>query len=158
MRILTIDLEDWFHILDNDETASPVGWERFESRVERNTEWILEKLSDKKQLATFFCLGWIAQKHPLLIKKIAEEGHEIACHSMHHQLVYSQSGVDFLNDLKQSIDILENITGKKVKSYRAPGFSISLKTDWVFDALLEAGIENDCSVFPSSRNHGGYPG
>ena len=157
MNILTIDLEDWFHILDHDKTASPQQWEKFESRVERNTDRILEWLNLYGHKATFFCLGWIAARHPKLIRKIAAEGHEIGCHSMDHQLVYKQSWDLFKSDLTESIKVLEDIVGKKVKTYRAPGFSVTEKTRWVFDVLLESGIENDCSVFPATRNHGGYP-
>ncbi|MCX6275961.1 MAG: polysaccharide deacetylase family protein [Bacteroidetes bacterium] len=157
MKIITIDLEDWFHILDHDETAGPQQWEKFESRVERNTDRILEWLNRSGHKATFFCLGWIAARHPKLIRKIAAEGHEIGCHSMNHQLVYKQSRDLFSDDLIESIKGLEDILGKKVKTYRAPGFSVTEKTRWVFDVLLECGIENDCSVFPASRNHGGFP-
>ena len=157
MNILTIDLEDWFHILDHDETADPQQWEKFESRVERNTDRILEWLNLSGHKATFFCLGWIAARHPKLIRKIAAEGHEIGCHSMNHQLVYKQSREIFKEDLIENIRGLEEILCKKVKTYRAPGFSVTEKTKWVFDVLLDCGIENDCSVFPAYRNHGGFP-
>ena len=157
MKILTIDLEDWFHILDHDETAGPQQWEKFESRVERNTDRILEWLNLYGHKATFFCLGWVAKRHPGLIRKIAAEGHEIGCHSMNHQLVYKQSIDIFSDDLIESIKGLEDILGKKIKTYRAPGFSVTEKTKWVFDVLIDCGIENDCSVFPAYRNHGGFP-
>jgi len=156
MMILTIDLEDWFHILAHEQTASPLHWEKFESRVEANTDRLLNQLSRFNQPATFFCLGWIAKKYPLLIKKISTAGYEIACHSMNHQLVFEQSPEQFRKDLVESIDILQQITGKKVLSYRAPGFSVSEKTKWIFEILAESGIENDCSIFPAERNHGGY--
>ena len=156
MKLLTIDLEDWFHILSHEETAQPHQWEKFPSRVERNTNYILEQLSVHNQRATFFCLGWIAQKHPGLIKKISEEGHDIACHSMYHQLIYEQTRELFRKDLEESIKVLQNLTGKKVNTYRAPGFSLTEKTKWVFEVVAECGIENDCSVFPAKRNHGGY--
>jgi len=156
MKILTIDLEDWFHILAHDQTASPKQWEKFESRVEANTAWLLEQLSKNNQPATFFCLGWIAQKYPALIRKISEAGYEIGCHSMNHQLVYEQTPADFRDDLLQSMGILQQITGKKIVSYRAPGFSVSEKTKWIFETLVELGIKNDCSIFTAERNHGGY--
>jgi polysaccharide deacetylase family protein (PEP-CTERM system associated) len=133
-----------------------VHWEKFESRVEANTDWLLQQLSHFNQPATFFCLGWIAKKYPVLIKKISDAGYEIACHSMNHQLVYEQTSSEFKKDLLECIDLLQQITGKKVVTYRAPGFSISEKTNWVFEILHAAGIENDCSVFPAARNHGGY--
>jgi len=156
MKILTIDLEDWFHILAHDRTSAPVQWEKFESRVEANTDWLLSQLARYNQPATFFCLGWIAKRYPSLIKKISDLGYEIACHSMNHQLVYEQPYEEFRRDLRESIDILQQITGKKILSYRAPGFSVTEKTNWIFEELVEMGIENDCSVFPAARNHGGY--
>jgi polysaccharide deacetylase family protein (PEP-CTERM system associated) len=156
MNILTIDLEDWFHILAHEETSHPSGWEKFESRVEWNTEWILERLKESQQTSTFFCLGWIAKKYPSLIRKIAADGHEIACHSMNHQLVYAQNKKQFTDDLKESLLVLENISGRKVKTFRAPGFSVTDGEKWIFKVLAENGIENDCSVFPLARNHGGY--
>lgn len=156
MNILTIDLEDWFHILAHFETASPEQWVSFESRVERNTDWILDTLARHGHHATFFCLGWIANKHPALIKKIVAQGHEIGCHSMNHQLVYYQTPAEFRKDLGDCIHLLEDVSGKKIKTYRAPGFSVSKGTNWVFDILLDNGIEHDCSVFPVPRNHGGY--
>ncbi len=157
MNILTIDLEDWFHILAHDQTAHPKQWEGFESRVERNTDWILEQLSIAGYRATFFCLGWIAERHPDLIRKIAAQDHEIACHSMNHQLIFEQTIDSFEKDLIESLRLLEDISGQKIKTYRAPGFSVSESSKWVFDVLLKNGIENDCSVFPVGRNHGGFP-
>ena len=156
MNILTFDLEDWFHILDFKDTAHPAQWVNFESRVEANSERILEILHEKNLTATFFCLGWIAEKYPALVKKISEK-HEIASHSMNHQLLYLQSRSEFKEDLRKSIDILENVTGKKVIAYRAPGFSLSRIHGFVLEELLSVGIKIDCSVFPAARNHGGIP-
>lgn len=156
MKILTIDLEDWFHILAHGETSSPAHWQKFESRVEANTDWLLEQLSTYNQPATFFCLGWIAQKYSSLIRKISDAGYEIGCHSMNHQLVYEQTPDEFRDDLLQIKGILQQITGKKIVSYRAPGFSVSEKTKWVFEIMAELGIENDSSIFPAERNHGGF--
>lgn len=157
MRILTIDLEDWFHILDFSKTENPEQWSRFESRVERNTNYLLNLLEEKNKSATWFCLGWIAAKHPDLIRQVSAK-HEIACHSDLHQLVYQQSPDQFRKDLQRSIRTIEDVTGKKVKTYRAPGFSFTPQVNWMIDVLAEEGIEVDCSVFPAKRNHGGYPG
>ena len=154
MNILTIDLEDWFHILDFKDTALPSQWQKFGSRVEANTERILQILHDRKIKATFFCLGWIAEKYPELIRKVSQE-HEIGCHSMNHQLLYLQSKNEFKEDLQRCISVLENITGKKVISYRAPGFSISRDHEYVFEELVKTGIKIDSSIFPAARNHGG---
>lgn len=156
MNILTIDLEDWFHILDHPATEHPDQWERFESRIENNVERILELLEEQQQLATWFCLGWIAKKYPGLVKKIASK-HEIACHSDAHQLVYSQSREEFRQDTLQVIGRLEDLCGRKMTTYRASGFSITEQTKWAFETLAESDITTDCSVFPASRNHGGFP-
>ncbi len=154
MNILTFDLEDWFHILDFKDTAQPAQWQNFECRIEANTERILQILEERKLKATFFCLGWIAEKYPALVRKVSEK-HEIASHSMSHQLLYLQSKAEFKEDLNRSLSVLESISGNKVIAYRAPGFSISREHDYVFEELVKAGIKIDCSVFPAKRNHGG---
>ena len=157
MNILTFDVEDWFHILDHPETNSEKSWNGFESRIHRNMDRILDLLETRKQRATFFCLGWIAEKYPEVIRKIDAQGHEIGSHSQRHQLVYEQTRKVFTEDLSRSVESLENIIGKKVKYYRAPGFSLIPGLEWVFDALLASGIEVDCSIFPARRAHGGFP-
>jgi polysaccharide deacetylase family protein (PEP-CTERM system associated) len=158
MRILTFDVEDWYHLLDNASTRTPTQWAAFEPRIERNVERILEALSRRSQKATFFCLGWIARRHPDVIKAIHAKQHEIATHSDLHQLVFEQRAFDMKEDLRRSIDTLEQLTGQKVRAYRAPGFSIKTESTWAFEILVEAGIEIDCSVFPAPRAHGGLPG
>lgn len=155
MNILTFDIEDWFHILDNESTKSEKQWKNFESRLEYNMDKIFKLLDDNKQDATFFCIGWVARNHPKIIEKIDSLGYEIATHSDLHQLAYDFDKIAFKNDLEKSIKSLEDITGKKVTTYRAPGFSIQEDNLWAFDELLELGIEKDCSVFPAKRAHGG---
>ena len=155
MKILTFDVEDWFHILDNEASKSEKQWKNFESRLEQNMDKIFKVLDDNNQNATFFCLGWIARKHPEIIKKIDALGYEIASHSDLHQLTYEFNKTEFSSDLERSIKSIEDITGKKVTSYRAPGFSIKEENLWVFDELIKYGIEIDCSVFPVDRAHGG---
>jgi polysaccharide deacetylase family protein (PEP-CTERM system associated) len=155
MNILTFDIEDWFHILDNESTKTEKQWRNFESRLEHNMEKIFQLLEDNNQSASFFCLGWIAREHPNIIKKIADLGYEVASHSDLHQLAYELDEKSFRADLDLSIKSLEDLTGKKVRSFRAPGFSIKKENLWVFDVLLEYGIEKDCSVFPAKRSHGG---
>ena len=155
MKVLSFDIEDWFHILDNPETALPENWRNFESRVEIGVRKILILLSGCNIKATFFCLGWIAEKHPQVIKLIHEEGHYIGTHGYYHQLVYNQTPEEFRTDLKKSIQILEDITNQKITSYRAPGFSITESSKWAFDILYEEGIKFDSSVFPAQRSHGG---
>lgn len=155
MNILTIDLEDWFHILDHPDTARPDQWMNFESRLERNVERLLTVLDNHKVRATWFCLGWIAQHYPQVIKQISLF-HDIACHSDVHELVYTQSPEKFKTDTLNVMKRLEDLTGRKMKAYRASGFSITEQSSWAFEILMECGITIDCSVFPASRNHGGF--
>jgi peptidoglycan-N-acetylglucosamine deacetylase len=155
MNILTIDLEDWFHIIDVPSVASVQGWEKLESRIERNAERILETLATKNIRATWFCLGWVGQKYPALVRKIAGH-HEIGAHSMHHELLYVQGKEKAEADIRQNISILENIIGRKVTSYRAPSFSFNSRTKWLVEVLAASGITHDCSVFPANRKLGGY--
>ena len=155
MNILSFDIEDWFHILDFEETADIRRWNDFESRVERGVNLILDMLDEYNQKGTFFCLGWIAEHHPNVIAEIHARGHEIGTHSNNHGLVYSSNYRNFRHDLRRSIDLLQDITGSKIDMYRAPGFSITSDCLWAFDALIEEGIQIDCSVFPAARRHGG---
>jgi len=157
MRILTFDIEDWFHILDEETTKSEKEWSQYESRMQVNMDRIFGLLEKHQQKATFFCLGWIAEKHPEIIKQIDSYGFEIASHSYSHQLIYEQSKESFTTDLERSVKTIEDLIGKKVTSYRAPGFSLKEGDEWVFDVLLEQGIDTDCSIFPAGRGHGGYP-
>lgn len=156
MNILTIDLEDWFHILDHSSTSEIYQWEKFESRIERNTDWLLQVMSDSNVQATFFILGWVAEKYPGLVKKIISNGHEPATHSYAHQLLYKQNAIEMKNDLQRAIQLTEDVCGKKITAYRAPGFSFNQKSKFAFEVLNECGIEMDCSLFPARRNHGGF--
>jgi len=156
VNILTFDIEDWFHLLDNPATADEKQWGGFESRIHQGVDRIFDVLEKHHHKATFFCLGWVAEKYPEIIRRIDDLGFEVATHSNRHQLVYKQTPQDFHKDLKKSIDSLEQITGKKVRSYRAPGFSFVRGNPWAFESLIELGIEVDSSIFPAPRGHGGY--
>jgi len=158
MRILTFDIEEWFHLLDVDKHNKIDVWDNHEYRIEKNVDLILNMLSDTNTRATFFCLGWIASKHPSVIRKISELGYEIGSHSNFHQLAYKQSRTEYEIDLRESIDILRQVTGGEIKYYRAPGFSITDSNTWTFEVLSENGIEVDCSIFPTYRSHGGFHG
>jgi polysaccharide deacetylase family protein (PEP-CTERM system associated) len=156
MNILTFDIEDWFHLLDVKCTASEADWYNFKPRIHANVEYLLETTLRHGHKATFFCLGWVAEHYPEIIRQIDELGFEVASHSHMHQLVYQQTPGQFREDLKRSIQTLEDITGKKIKSYRAPGFSFIKGNAWAIEILLEHGIERDSSIFPEERGHGGY--
>lgn len=156
-HILTIDVEDWFHILDNEETSTEDHWKRFPSRLEDGLERILDSFNAKNVKGTFFILGWIARRHPDAIREIVRRGHEIGSHSDMHQLVYKQSPEQFEDDLRRSLDSIAEATNICPTIYRAPGFSITDTCAWAFDILAEHGIAQDCSIFPAPRSHGGMP-
>lgn len=156
MNILTFDVEEWFHILDNESTKTQKEWSNFNYRIDANMDRIFQLLDKHNQKATFFCLGWVAREFPHIIKKIDALGYEIATHSDLHQLAYEQKKIEFKEDLKRSVHSIESVIGKKVITYRAPGFSIKEENKWAFEALIEEGIEVDCSIFPAKRAHGGF--
>tara|TARA_B100001175_G_scaffold292455_1_gene278283 strand:- start:916 stop:1764 length:849 start_codon:yes stop_codon:yes gene_type:complete len=157
MKILTFDIEEWFHILDNKSTKTEINWNRYEERINQNMDKIFQFLKINNLKATFFVVGWIAEKYPHIVKKIDSLNFEIGSHTYYHQLMYEQSRKEISEDLIKSIDIIEQITGKKVQYFRAPGFSITEKNKWAFEVLIKNGITHDCSVFPASRAHGGIP-
>jgi len=157
MNILTFDIEEWFHLLDHESTKTVNDWKTYESRLHSNMERIFTVLEKTNTKATFFCLGWIAEKYPDVIKDIVNRGYEIGSHTYMHQLVYEQTKEEFKNDLARSVKTLEDITGHKVKYFRAPGFSITENEKWAFEVLVKNGIEVDCSIFPAPRAHGGFP-
>lgn len=157
MKILTFDIEEWFHILDNPQTQTTDSWQKYDSRLRQGVDAILGLLDETDQTATFFCLGWVAEQHPDVIRSIDSAGFEIASHSYGHQLAYEQSREEFSKDLNRSLSILGELTGRSIDTYRAPGFSITSENLWAFDELLAAGIKVDCSLFPAARAHGGLP-
>ena len=157
MKILTFDIEEWFHILDNDSTKTKDEWIKYPSRIHKNMDLIFEILEKNNVKASFFVLGWIAKKYPDIVKEINSRGYEIGSHTFSHQLIYNQSRNDFFQDVNSSIKILEDLTGKKVKIFRAPGFSIIEQNKWAFEILYELGIKIDSSIFPTQRAHGGLP-
>lgn len=156
MHILTFDIEDWYHFLEHQPVDHPSKWGGFENRVESGIYRILDLLEEYKLQATFFVIGWVAKQNPDIIKEISRRGFEVGLHSYAHQLVFNQSWKDFREDLSENIKVIEDVTGKHPVSYRAPGFSIMKSSVWAFEILAEMGIENDSSIFPTKRNHGGY--
>ena len=155
MHILTFDIEDWFHVLENPRTADIEHWNEFPSRIECGVQRLLDFCDEAKLKATFFILGWVAETAPDVVAEIARRGHEIACHSYRHQLVYTQTPDDFERDLVMALDHIESAAGIRPIAYRAPGFSITKQSAWAFEILAKNGITIDASVFPSSRAHGG---
>ena len=157
MKILTFDIEEWFHILDNNKTRTISDWNNFDSRIRIGMNLIYDILDGTEKSATFFVVGWMAEKYPEIIREISDRGFEIGSHTHLHQLAYDQNRKTFYNDVEKSIKTLEDCTGKKVTSFRAPGFSIIKNNKWAFEVLHELGITKDSSVFPASRAHGGLP-
>lgn len=156
-RILTVDLEEWFHLLDHDATRTEAEWEKFEVRIYENTGRLLRLLEETGSSATFFVIGWIARTYPDLVKRIAEK-YPVGSHTENHQLIWQQTPEQFREDLRSSIHRLEDITGKRVDAFRAPGFSIRPSEAWAFEILAEEGIAVDSSIFPAHASHGGWPG
>ena len=155
MNILTFDIEEWFHLLDNSSTKTQYEWKKYPTRIHKNMDLIFDLLDKHNVKATFFCLGWLANKHPEVIKSIVQRGFDIGSHTYSHQLIYTQNRNEFNQDVVKSIKVLEDLTGKKITKFRAPGFSLNEKTKWAFEVLYELGIQIDASIFPAKRAHGG---
>lgn len=153
--IFSIDVEDWFHILDVPTAPKLEEWNALPSCVERNFRKLLEIFAEHGVRTTCFFLGYVAERFPHLVREAHASGHEIASHGYGHQLIYSMKPEEFLHDLKKSKGILEDTVGQRVLGYRAPGFSMNDDTPWFVDTLLEAGYVYDSSVFPAPRAHGG---
>ncbi len=155
---LTIDVEDYYHVSAFENNIKFEEWGNFESRVVNNTRRILNILSEAGETkATFFILGWVAEKHPEIVNEIDSEGHEIACHSYRHRLVYNMSPDEFRSDLMKAKDILEDITGKEIFGYRAPSYSLTNRSLWAFETLNGLGFKYDSSVFPITHDRYGIP-
>lgn len=153
--IFSIDVEDWFHILDLPSTPGILEWDLLPSRVERNFLRLLEILAETKARVTCFFLGWVAERFPHLVLQAANLGHEIASHGYGHRLVYEMGPRDFYEDAVRARKIIEDAAGQPVLGYRASGFSVTEETPWFFDQLMEAGYRYDSSIFPALRGHGG---
>lgn len=157
-NVFSIDVEDWFHLLDSANTPSFSAWNELESRVRPNTDRLLQALADRDIRCTFFVLGWVAEQHKQLVADIAGAGHEIASHGFQHQLVYKQTQDEFRDDVRRATDAIQAASGQVPIGYRAPGFSIIPSNVWAFDIIKEEGFVYDSSVFPAIRSHGGLPG
>jgi len=145
---LSIDVEDYFHVSAFEGVALRCVWDKQELRVEANTQRILALLAEADVKATFFVLGWVAERFSGLVRRIAAEGHEIASHGYSHRRVCHQSREEFRQDIRRSKGLLEDISGCRVLGYRAPSYSISPQCFWAFDELHAAGFHYDSSIFP----------
>ena len=179
LNTLTIDVEDYFQVHAFSDVIKFEDWGNYECRIERNVERILEILSEaghnsnfktqnsklndsalstqNSPKGSFFVLGWIAERYPGLVRRIEKEGHEIACHGYAHKLIYTQSKEEFREDIRKAKAILEDITGCEVIGYRAPSYSITDKSKWALDVLIEEGFKYDSSIFPIRHDFYGMP-
>ena len=157
LNALTIDVEDYFQVEAFASRINYNEWDNYPCRIKQNTQKILDILDDYQIKATFFCLGWIAKRSPSLIKNIAQRGHEVASHGYAHQPVYKQSPDIFMQDIRKTKQILEDIIGQPVIGYRAPTYSITQKTLWALEILAEEGYKYDSSIFPIKHDLYGIP-
>ena len=157
VNALTIDVEDYFQVSALAPHFPPKGWEQVPCRVERNMDVILSLLHEHGAKATFFTLGWIAERYPHLVRLIAMEGHELASHGYAHQRASDQSPEAFLADIQLAKSVLEDIAGVPVQGYRAPSFSIGRSNPWAHDCIAAAGYRYSSSVYPVKHDHYGVP-
>jgi polysaccharide deacetylase family protein (PEP-CTERM system associated) len=157
VNAMTVDVEEHFHVTAFADSLSRTRWASQESRVERNTLRLLELFDRHGVRITFFVLGWVAERAPQLIKELHRAGHEIACHGLTHELVYKQTPQLFREETHRSKSMLEDLTGAKVRGYRAATYSITAKSLWALDILEELGFEYDSSVFPVRHDLYGIP-
>ena len=155
---MTVDVEDYFHVSAFADAVRRDDWDSMERRYERNTARVLELLGDSGVRATFFVLGWVAERSPSLVRRIADAGHEVACHGYSHQLIYRQAPEEFERETRLSKQILEDAVGRPVCGYRAASYSITRDSLWALDVLLDAGFTYDSSIFPIRHDRYGIPG
>jgi len=155
---LTVDVEDYFHVSAFEGIIDPCSWDDFDSRVEANTRRVLDLLASHDLSGTFFVLGWVAERHPELVRRIQANGHEVACHGYGHKRIRFQTPDVFRQDVRRAKNLLEDLTGQPVLGYRAPSYSITRQTQWALDILIEEGFRYDSSIFPIVHDLYGMPG
>jgi polysaccharide deacetylase family protein (PEP-CTERM system associated) len=154
---MTVDVEDYFQVSAFAPHISRDTWDHRPCRVERNVDVVLAMLADHRAHATFFTLGWIAERYPFMVRRIVAEGHELASHGYAHLRASEQSREEFMADIGQAKEILEQIGGVRVNGYRAPSFSINHRNLWALECLREAGYRYSSSVYPIRHDHYGMP-
>jgi polysaccharide deacetylase family protein (PEP-CTERM system associated) len=157
VNAMTVDVEDYFHVSAFADCVPRSGWDSFESRVAKNTDRLLGLFDAARVRATFFVLGWVAERHPSLVRRIAEAGHEVGSHGFSHRLIYDQSPAEFREDLIRSRTAIANAVSAPVLGYRAPSFSITERSLWALDIIREEGFVYDASVFPIRHDRYGLP-
>jgi polysaccharide deacetylase family protein (PEP-CTERM system associated) len=158
LNAFTVDVEDYFHVAALSSAITRDSWATRELRVEANVERLLGILSEHDVRGTFFVLGWLAERTPALVRRIAAAGHEIACHGFSHQLVYRQSQAEFREETIRAKHFLEDTVGHEVLGYRAASFSVTRDSLWALDVLIDLGFRYDSSIFPIHHDLYGLPG
>ncbi len=158
LAAFSVDVEDYFQVEALRPFCPRSRWESFEDRTERNTERVLELLAAHGARATFFVLGWTAERHPDLVRRIADSGHEIASHGHGHELIYNLGPDAFREDVRRARGLLEDLSGQEVIGYRAPSYTIMTRTLWALPILVDEGYRYDSSIFPIARRRYGMPG
>lgn len=154
---LTCDVEDYFQVSAFDAHVPRSSWDQCESRIERNVERVLDLLGRRDAKATFFVLGWVARRHPRLVRAIADRGHEVASHGYAHERASALTSHQFESDVRASKRLLEDVCGREVIGYRAPSFSIGATNPWSHDVLGNAGYRYSSSIYPVRHDHYGMP-
>jgi polysaccharide deacetylase family protein (PEP-CTERM system associated) len=154
---MTVDVEDYFHVSAFSDAISRGQWESLEYRAEVNTERLLDLFAESGIHATFFILGWVAEKSPQLVRRIHAAGHEVACHGLEHQLVYRQPPEVFRSETRRSKAVIEDVIGDRILGYRAASYSITNQSLWALDILSEEGFMYDSSIFPVRHDRYGIP-
>ncbi len=157
VNALTVDVEDYYQVEAFANVVLRKDWMIWESRIERNIELLLDLFERQKVHGTFFILGWVAQHHPQVVRKIVHAGHEIACHGYYHRLIRTQSYREFRDDVRRAKSLLEDIAGIDIVGYRAPTYSITSQTLWALEILIEEGFRYDSSIFPIRHDRYGIP-
>ncbi len=155
--MLSVDVEDYFHVNAFAGRITSDQWASFESRVVANTDRLIDLFAEHDVKATFFVLGWVAHRHPTLVARIAAAGHELASHSYWHRLVYRLTPAEFRDDLRQARDAIESASGVQVRGFRAPTYSIVSESLWALDELIAEGYAYDASIFPIRHDVYGIP-
>ena len=158
LNALTVDVEDYFQVSAFEHRVPRADWDRLESRVVRNTERILAIFAEAEVRATFFVLGWVAERFPHLVRQICLAGHELASHGYDHRLVYSSTPEEFRQDLRRARSALEAASGQPILGYRAPSYSITRQSLWALDILISEGYTFDSSIYPIHHDRYGIPG
>jgi polysaccharide deacetylase family protein (PEP-CTERM system associated) len=158
LNALTVDVEDYYHVSAFENCVRRDQWDHLESRVVASTHTILRMLERAEVRSTFFVLGWVAERHPHLVRSIYAAGHEIGCHSYWHHLIYEQTPAEFRYDLVRARNVLEDIVSTPVVCYRAPSFSITHRSLWALDILIDEGFTLDSSIYPTHHDRYGIAG